>query len=229
MFSEIEEEYRKDVQERRYLSYYIRRAIPITILALVLNGLFRQWYIVIYLVTVAILVGLGIVFIVRDLREIDKNTKMVRRRKGIIVKLKSYFEADDTIRVNKLVASLARRNIKTKEDLEITIDYFKSRLPINTKPNLLDWVLTTVLTVASVAIVAYDETTSTVNIQRFTNVFISALIVAMLCFTPVLIFKVVRYLMSRFRNRVDTTLVEDLVYIYINFEKYRVELEAKKG
>lgn len=220
MFGEIEKEYRKSVQERRYLAYYVWRAVPITIVAVVLSLIFREWYLVIYIATIVILVVLAIVFFVRDVRAMDDAARTIRRKKGVKAKLKNYFEIDNVMRINSLVEILNRHGINTKEDLKVVLRYFESRLPIATKPNLVNWILTTIVTVASVAIVAYDEVTSTIDVRKFLSVFISALVVAVMCITPVLVFRIARYAMTRFRNRVDTILVEDLAYIYINFEKY---------
>lgn len=227
MFSEIEKEYRKSVQERRYLAYYVRRAVPITAVAIVLSLIFRKLYLVIYITTVVVLVILAVMFFVRDVREINEMTRMIRRKKGIKAKLENYFELDNTMRVNKLVEALKQYEINTKEDLSVVLKYFESRLPITARPNLMNWILTTIVTVASVAIVAYDEVTSTIDVRKFLSVFISALVVAVICITPVLVFKIARYAMTRFRNRVDTILVEDLAYIYINFEKYQKRLEIE--
>lgn len=228
MFSEIEKEYRKSVQERRYWAYYIRWAVPITVVAAVLSLVFRYLYGMILFVTTVLLVGILITFIVRDIKATEEMARAVRRKRGIIAKLQSYFETDDAMRVNNLVTNLTKHDIRTKEDLKLAIEYYESRLPMNTKPNLMDWILTTIVTVASVALVAYDEATSTIDVQKFLNVFISALIVAAICITPILVFKIVRYALSRFRNRVDTILVEDLAEIYVNFEGYEGRFEKTK-
>lgn len=228
MFSEIEKEYRKSVQERRYWAYYIKWAVPITGIALILSILFHHLYWVIYSIMTVFLLSLVIVFIVREIRTSDEIARVVRRKKGVVAKLQSYFETDDVMRVNNLVTNLAKHDIRTKEDLKLAIEYYESRLPMNTKPNLMDWILTTIVTVASVALVAYDEATSTIDVQKFLNVFISALIVAVICITPILVFKIVRYALSRFRNRVDTILVEDLAEIYVNFEGYEERFEKDR-
>ncbi len=228
MFSEIEKEYRKSVQERRYWAYYIKWAVPITVVAAVLSLAFRYLYGVILFVTTVLLVGILITFIVHDIKATEEMARAVHRKRGIIAKLQSYFETDDAMRVNNLVANLVKHDIRTKEDLKLAIEYYESRLPMNTKPNLMDWILTTIVTVASVALVAYDEATSTIDVQKFLNVFISALIVAAICITPILVFKIVRYALSRFRNRVDTILVEDLAEIYVNFEGYEGRFEKTK-
>lgn len=228
MFSEIEKEYRKSVQERRYWAYYIKWAVPITVVAAVLSLAFRHLYGVILFVTTVLLVGILITFIVRDIKATEEMARAVRRKRGIVAKLQSYFETDDVMRVNNLMANLAKHDIRTKEDLKLAIEYYESRLPMNTKPNLMDWILTTIVTVASVAIVAYDEATSTIDVQKFLNVFSSALIVAAICITPILVFKIVRYALSRFQNRVDTILVEDLAEIYVNFERYEERFEKAK-
>lgn len=227
MFDEIEKEYRKGVQERRYLAYYVQRAIPITLAAIVLSLVFRKWYLVIYVVTIVILIGLAVVFFVRDVQAMDETPKAIRRKKGMKARLKNYFETDNARRIDGLVGVLGRHGINSQEDLRVALDYYESRLPITTKPNLVNWILTTLVTVASIAIVAYDEVTDTIDARKFLSVFISALVVAVMCVTPVLVFKVARYAMTRFRNRVDTILVEDLAYIYMNFERFREEMKKE--
>lgn len=212
---------RKDV----ILRIYIKRAIPITLVAFLLSLLLRKYYLVIYFATLVVLIMLAVRFLMKDVKALDKIAGGILDQEGIRGKLKGYFEADDAIRIKGLAKILARHEIVTKEDLKLAMDYFKLRLPINTKPNLSDWILTVVITLASVAIVAYDETTSTVNMRKFASAFISALIVAAMTITPILVFKIVRYVVSRFRNRVDAILVEDLAYIYIHFGEYEETLK----
>lgn len=225
MFDEIEKEYRKGVQERRYLTYYVRRAIPITLIAIVLSLVFRKLYLVIYILTIMVLIGLAVVFFVRDVQAMDETPKAIRRKKDVKARLKNYFEVDNVRRVDGLVGVLRQHGVTTQEDLKIALDYYESQLPVATKPNLVNWILTTLVAVASIAIVTYDEATSTIDVRKFLSIFVSALVVAVMCVTPVLVFKVARYSMTRFRNRVDTILIEDLAYIYINFEKYRGKLK----
>lgn len=79
MFSEIEKEYRKSVQERRYWAYYIRWAVPITVVAAVLSLVFRHLYGMILFVTTVLLVGILITFIVRDIKATEEMARAVRR------------------------------------------------------------------------------------------------------------------------------------------------------
>lgn len=227
MFSEIEREYRKNVQEERYLTYYVRRAIPITIIAIILSLVFRKLYLIIYIITIVMLIGLAAVFFIRDVRKMDETTRALRRKRGIKIQLKNYFENENVKRINGLIKALSGHGVSTRADLEVVLDFFESRLPATNKPNLIHWILTALVTIASIAIVTYDEVTSTINVHKFLNAFISALVVAVMCITPILVFKVANYLMTKFRNQVDTILVEDLAYIYINFEKYQEELKEK--
>lgn len=58
----------------------------------------------------------------------------------------------------------------------------------------------------------------------FALVFGSTAVVALIILTPVIIAKIISTAMSISRNKIDSSLVEDLAYIYVHFEKYQTRL-----
>lgn len=167
---------------------------------------------------------LVIIFLLWEYRQASKLFRSVRESKSFATKLTAYYRADDQRRIDNLLDDLARHRINTKDKLSLTLSYFQSRLPSETKPNLLGWVLTAVITLSSIVIVAYDSSIGTINLHRLISVFGSTAVVALIILTPVIIAKIISTAMSISRNKVDSSLVEDLAYIYVHFEKYQARL-----
>ncbi len=227
MFSDIEKEYKKGLQEKRFFAFYWPRVFLVVILALCLDFLLNinRW--IVYGLLVAVLLLLILFFFARDFYRANKNLAAVRQNKGAVAKMRAYFDADDIVRINNLVLDLARHDIRTKRDLELTLDYFQTRLPANTRPNLFEWVLTALITFSSIVVVTYDDTIGAISVQKLISTVGSTLVVALIILTPLILAKIISTSISSSRNKVDTILVEDLAYIYIHFEDYQKTLEHR--
>lgn len=179
MFSEIEKEYKKGLQERRFFAYYWPRAIFIAALALVCDLAFgfNRW--LVYGIMVLFLILFIAMFFLRDFRyglahvEPEKLRKTARKHH-----MKVILEADDEIRINNLVADLRRHNLRTKSDLELAINYFERNRPVASKPNLLEWTLSIAVTLSSIVLLAYDTETGVINAQKFISAFGSTMTIA---------------------------------------------------
>lgn len=224
MFSDIEKQYKKGLQERRFVAFYWPKAIIIVILAVLIDVLFHLDRWLVYGCTVVILLALVVFFFVRDFRRASQSISEIRQAKGLSAKLGTYIDADDAIRVNNLLADLAQHGLRTKRDLEIALDYFQTRLPASTKPNFLEWALTAVITLSSIIIVTYDDAVGTIDTHKLISALGSTLLVALVFLTPFIIAKIISALISSSRNKVDTALVEDLAYIYVHFDKFSDKL-----
>lgn len=224
MFSEIEREYKKGLQQKRFIAYYWPCATLVVILAVVFALVFSSLRWLIYGCAVIIFCILAVAFLVWDYHHAGKLFRSVRISKTFSAKLVAYYLADDKHRIDNLISDLARHQIRTKDDLLLTLNYFQSRLPSDTKPNLLGWVLTAVITLSSIVIVAYDGSIGTINLHKLIPIFGSTLVVALLILTPVIIAKIISTTMSISRNKIDSSLVEDLAYIYVHFDQYRGRL-----
>lgn len=227
MFDDIEREYKKGLQEKRFVAYYWPRAMLIVLVAIALSFLigFHRW--LVYGCAVTIFVGLVAIFFIREYMHAHQTMEEVRRSKSLATKLAAYIRVDDSRRIEKLVHDLARHGLQTQDDLKIALDYFQSRLPANTKPNLLEWLFTTVIALSSVVIVTYDNSINTINVHRLVEVFGPTVVVALIILTPFIIAKLISTGISSSRNKVDTILAQDLAYIYVNFEKFAAKLKKK--
>lgn len=224
LFSEIEREYKKGLQQKRFIAYYWPCAALVVVLAIVFALVFSSLRWLIYGCAVIIFCMLAIAFLVWEYHHAGKLFRSVRISKTFSAKLAAYYIADDKRRIDNLVDDLARHQIRTKDDILLTLNYFQTRLPGNTKPNLLGWVLTAVITLSSIVIVAYDGSIGTINLHRLIPIFGSTLVVALLILTPVIIAKIISTTMSISRNKIDSSLVEDLAYIYVHFDQYHERL-----
>lgn len=228
MFRKIEKEYKKGLQQKRFVAYFWPGATLVVVLAIVFALVFgsAQW--IVYGCAVVVFLILVASFFVWELRRAIKTFPSVRDSKGLSAKIAAYHLADDKKRLDNLIDDLARNNICTKDNLKITLDYFQSRLPSVTRPSVLGWVLTAVITLSSIVIVAYDDSIGTISLHRLIPIFGSAIVVALIILTPFIIVQIISASLSISRNKVDATLVEDLAYIYVHFEKYQARLGAKK-
>ncbi len=229
MFSEIEREYRKGLQQRRFIAYYWPCATSVVILAIVFALVFSPVRWIIYACAVVLLFVLVVIFFLWEYYRISKLFRSVRISKSIATKISAYYAADDKRRLENLVSDLARHKICTKDELSLTLSYFQSRLPGNAKPNLLGWVLTAVITLSSIVIIAYDSSIDTINLHRLVSVLGSTLVVALIILTPIILAKIISMAMSISHNKTESSLVEDLAYIYVHFDEYRAKLNGEVG
>ncbi len=228
MFSEIEKEYKKGLQERRFFAFYWPRAILVVVLALVFDlGLnFNRW--LIYGIMALLLILFVAVFFLRDWRrglsriEPEKLRKTARRHR-----VKVILKADDEIRINNLVEDLRRHNLRTKSDLELAINYFERNRPVTSKPNLLEWTLSIAVTLSSIVLLAYDTETGVINAQKFVSAFGSTMTIAIVILTPAILAKFISARIASARTKVDSFITEDLAFIYVNYEQYRGQLEGQ--
>lgn len=224
MFDEIEKSYQKGLQQNRFSAYYWPRAAIVVIIAIILDALlgFHRW--VVYICAVVVLAILVLSFFIRDYYRAHKTIATVRETRGTSAKLAAYYEADDLRRIDDLVIDLAHHNLRTKADLELALSYYQSRLPSNSRPNILEWIFTAIITLSSIVIVTYDNSINTINIRRLFSVFAPTIIVVLIILTPLIIAKLISAGISSSRNKIDTSLVQDLAFIYVNFDRYRDHL-----
>jgi len=227
MFDDIEKSYQKGLQQNRFAAYYWPRAAIVVLVAILVDALlgFRHW--LVYGCAVAVLVVLVLSFFIREYYRAHKTIATVRETKGASAKLAAYYEADDLHRIDNLVIDLAHHNLHTKADLELALSYYQSRLPSNSRPNILEWIFTAIITLSSIVIVTYDSTINTINIRRLIGVFAPTIIVVLIILTPLIIAKLISAGISNSRNKIDTSLVQDLAFIYVNFDRYRDRLAEK--
>ncbi len=221
MFDDIEKSYRKNLSEKRFWQFYGWRAAVLVIAALVLVYWlgWNSW---------AVAAGLGIIllglifyFFWREIhRFVDKKEKHTLREKLIL-----YHDNESYLRLNSLLLTLHKYNIYTKDDLKLVLNYFEGRQPSPTKPNVLEWIVSVMIALVSVVVIAYNESTRSIDIGKLTTILVTTASFAAVVLMPALIIAVTRAAMQTRRAKSEYILIEDLSYIIINFEKYASQLE----
>lgn len=229
MFDDIEREYKKDLQGKRFVTYYWPRALAVILVAVLLDLVLGKHRWLVYGFAVLLFVVFAAIFFLKEYYHAHRTMESVRQGKSLTTKMTAYFKVDDTKRIEKLVADLRHHNLHTKSDVKLTLDYFQSRLPVNSRPNLSEWIFTTVIALSSIVIITYDNSINTISLHKLFAVFAPSVAVALIILTPFILAKLILAGISKSHNKIDTSLVQDLAYIYVHFEKYEKKLAANNS
>lgn len=222
MFSEIEKDYRKGLQEARFWRFYGWRSLVAIVLAMVVIFVLgvNSWLAVGCLSV--ILVGLVAWFFWKD-------TKIVLgkrvQRKSVIERLVEYFREDDKLRVKNLLVDLKRHGVQTREEIKIALDYYERKQPVQTKTGILEWVLSVAVALVSIVVVAYDEASATVDMEKLFNILKPTLGLIVAIIVPIVVAKMVVNFLAVPRAKLDSILVEDLAIIYMQYDKFEDKLK----
>lgn len=222
MFSEIEKDYRKGLQEARFWRFYGWRSLVAIVLAMVVIFVLgvNSWLAAGCLSV--ILVGLVAWFFWKD-------TKIVLgkrvQRKSVIERLVEYFREDDKLRVKNLLVDLKRHGVQTREEIKIALDYYERKQPVQTKTGILEWVLSVAVALVSIVVVAYDEASATVDMEKLFNILKPTLGLIVAIIVPIVVAKMVVNFLAVPRAKLDSILVEDLAIIYMQYDKFEDKLK----
>lgn len=221
MFSEIEKDYRKGLQEARFWRFYGWRSLVAIVLAMVVIFVLgvNSWLAAGCLSV--ILVGLVAWFFWKD-------TKIVLgkrvQRKSVVERLVEYFREDDKLRVKNLLVDLKRHGVQTREEIKIALDYYERKQPVQTKTGILEWVLSVAVALVSIVVVAYDEASATVDMEKLFNILKPTLGLIVAIIVPIVVAKMVVNFLAVPRAKLDSILVEDLAIIYMQYDKFEDKL-----
>ncbi len=222
MFSEIEKDYRKGLQEARFWRFYGWRSLVAIVLAMVVIFVLgvNSWLAAGCLSV--ILVGLVAWFFWKD-------TKIVLgkrvQRKSVVERLVEYFREDDKLRVKNLLVDLKRHGVQTREEIKIALDYYERKQPVQTKTGILEWVLSIAVALVSIVVVAYDEASATVDMEKLFNILKPTLGLIVAIIVPIVVAKMVVNFLAVPRAKLDSILVEDLAIIYMQYDKFEDKLK----
>ncbi len=223
MFTKIERKYRDTLSEQRFWRFYLLRALLILALAIfvVIFLGFNAWLVAgICLAILFVLVG---VFFWRDMRMVIGGNKPMK----FVAKLDAYAKADEKLRLRGLVASLAENNFRTREDLKLAIEYFEQQRPVTAKTGVLEWVLSIAIALASVVAIAYNDEQHMVDNLKLLGIIGPTLQIVLMVVVPMFVVGILARNVFFSQAKIDSILIEDLAYIYVNFDKFATELQAK--
>lgn len=222
MFSEIEKEYQRGLPEKRFIKYYCWRVVPIVLIAFLVIAILGFDSHLVAIVAGVLLLLLALWFIIRDIR-----TTMGKHanKKSFSSLLVAYLKNDDNVRLGNLILDLKKHHICTKDDLKLALEYFEKRQPVSTKPSLLEWTLSVVIALAPVIILAYDDATQTIDRTKLLAVLVPTMEVTLSVIMPIIVIKAITAHATKSRAKTDALLMEDLAFLYVNFDQYKDNLK----
>lgn len=222
MFENIEKEYKKNSKERKFNKFYWISAFISTIVFSPLRNIKYLKYI-----NYGIVFFLVIIYFIYDYKKtINKST--IKKNERIINKFKKYVSITKKDHMNNLIMLLKTNNFKTKNDLKFAIEYYNSKRPIKIESSLLAWITSTSLTLASLVSIAYDPTTQKIDYTKINAILETTIGFVIVALIPILLVKLI--IIDNFtfsKEKLHSELSEDLSYIYMNFDKYKNQLNKK--
>lgn len=218
MFKNIEKNYKKNLFEYKFRKFYWITAL---ILALIFKS-FKQSNGIIY----TLLIISVILYFLFNYHITMKNLK-IKKNTNIVEKINIYTNEIDNIKINNLISILKNYNFKTKNDLKLAIDYYNYEKPIKIESDYLGWIISISLTLSSFLEIAYNAEKNTIDFTKITIILSSTFGVIIVFLIPIII---IYFLINSIiipKNKIKSDLSEDLSYIYLNFDKYKNQLNKK--
>lgn len=223
MFSDIEQKYKKGLSEKRFWEFYLKWATPAVVIAVILAVLLGFNSFLVSALVAFLLAFFAVRFFIRDMQMVIPG----KMPKSLHEKLAAYTQADDEVRMKNLVHDLRAHHLQTKDDIRITLEYFEKQRPVTTRTSLLEWVLSVAITLASIVALAYDDTDSAVNNLKLIGIIWPTVKIVLVIMVPILVIGVISKKVFFSRAKIDSILVEDLAYIYVNFDLFEDRLKKE--
>lgn len=221
MFENIEREYKKNSKERKFNKFYWMSAIILTFIFSIFKDTkyFKYCnYIIIFL-----LVGGYFVFdYIKTMKKAD-----IKKGKNFFDNLKKYIIVVKKEHMNNLIMLLKKYNFRTKNDIKLAIEYYNSKRPIKIESNFLGWLISVLISLASIVTIAYDASTQTIDYKKISVVFGTTIGFVIVALIPILLIKILINNITFSKEKLHSELSEDLSFIYINFDKYKNKLTKK--
>jgi len=217
MFQEIEKDYKKQLKENKFNTFYWVSATILIALTTVFKNFFLNKYYIIYII-------LGMLLIIYFILDYKKTLKNIKLSNNIIKNLKTYVNQIQVNRIDCLINNMKKYNIKTKNDIKLTIDYYNNKQPIKVESSYLGWIVSAVLTLSSFIQIAYDSEKQALDYTKIYIILGSSLGIIICFLVPILIIKSVISSIIFSKEKLHSDISEDLTYIYFNFNKYKNQL-----
>lgn len=222
----MEKEYKNLSKGRFFTFYYWCCVVIIILLSILFSYIFENFTIIKFYFIYITLFALIIIYFYVDFVNIIKILN-IKKNEKLLVKIEKYINYNNNNYFDKLIATLKKYNFKTKNDLKLAIDYYNRKQPIKTAPNYLSWFISVTVTISSFIELAYNEITKTFDFEKMSIIINIALQYTL----SIAIFVIVVYFLIKLvffpNNKIYLNIIEDLSYIYLNFNKFKNKLGKK--
>lgn len=209
MFSDIEKKYKKIEHNFVFSFFYWISALGIAIIVLFISNLCN-------FTNHLTIIIFYIIFIITNLLFYK-----------YYYKKKYSYKKEDKIR--GLIKILNENNIRIKSDIKLAIDYYNSKLPLKIESSFLAWIVSSIISMASLVEIAYDKEENIINYKKLEVVLESTLGFIFVIIIPLIVIKLFLNSFDIPKKEIYSELTDDLSYIYYNHNKYKNELQKNKN
>ncbi len=217
MFQKLENNYKKQLKEKKFNKFYWISALILIAITTAFQNFFINKYYLIYII-------LGILVIIYFILDYHKTLKNKKKYNNMIKNLIVYVNQTHIDRINSLIINMKRYNIKTKNDIKMTIDYYTNKQPIRVESSYLGWIVSSTLTISSFIQIAYDNEKQLLDYTKISVILGSSLGIIICLLLPILIIKAIISSVVFSKEKLHSNISEDLIYIYFNFNKFKNQL-----
>lgn len=222
MYEIIEKEFKKDNPYKKYRIAYWINFFALVIITNLLNIIFKINNCFLAFITSLLFLISVFTFIYWKIKKSYNKSEF--KKYGFKKLLKKYIQNLNATITRNLINTLKENNINSKDKIKILIDYYNRKEPINTKSNFTSVIADFFITIASIVVIAYNDVTGIIETNKFINIisftFLIAAITIILTLTIKLIFRSI-FFSKEYHN---SSLLEELTYIYMNYEEYETKL-----
>lgn len=219
MFENIEKSYKRNLIDYKFNIFYYKASCGLIFISYLfkISDDIKPYFIFFSL----IIAGMAYLFahILTNINKLNINNKI-----SLLDKIKIYFKEEKKGKYVTVIKLLKKYNIKTKSDLKLTIDYFNSKKSIKVESDYLGWIVSFILTVSSLMEIAYDSEKNAINLEKISIIFGYSFKIILSFLIPIILFKRILNQIFISKDFVRTKLIDDLYYIYLNFDKYKNQL-----
>lgn len=141
------------------------------------------------------------------------------KKYGFMKLLKKYVQELNTLITKNLIIILKENNVNSKDKIKVLLDYYIKKEPSNAKPNLAEMLASVFVTIASIVVIAYNDVTGVIDLNKLYNIFSSTIVITLVLISIGFIIK------SIFFPKESSSLLEELTYVYMNYEEYESMLK----
>ena len=211
MLNEIKNNYLKNIKENKFRHFYLINAVISLIIYYLLKLLYNIE--INYIITIEIIVFIFLYFYI----DYIKTTNKAKKYSKLKDKLNNYFTTYKNDRINYLISLLKKNNIKKKADLKFIINQFNFDKEIKIKTDIIGIFITISVAILSFIEIAYNEITHKIDYQKIGMILTPTIKIIFL----ILIIYIIIYFFIFSKNKSNTLLIDDLTYIYFNYNHYR--------
>ena len=129
---------------------------------------------------------------------------------------------------NNLVNILKENNINKKNDIQVLINYYNRKTSITIQSSIWEKISAFALTIASFVVIGYNDNTNQIDYNKLTVIFGSTLGVILFIVIITFGFKSIFNEIKPPKERLYSSLEQELTYIYMNFDNYKNQLNKKE-